>query len=188
MTDRQRLLELLREQSLEFGDFVLSSGGRSHYYVDCRRTTMHAEGQVLVGRLMLELIRDLDLQVDAVGGLTMGADPIAYAVAYTSFLEGMPLHAFSVRKQAKVHGTGRRIEGCMKDGDRVIVVEDAVSTGGSALDACAAVEAAGGTVAAVVGLVDRESGGIAAIEAAGYQVVSLFRISELLAQNSPVTG
>ncbi len=188
MNDRQRLLDLLRERSLEFGDFVLSSGGRSHYYVDCRRTTMHAEGQVLVGRLMLDLIRSLDRPADAVGGLTMGADPIAYAIAYTSFLDGNPVNAFSVRKQAKSHGTGRRVEGCMASGDRVVVVEDALSTGNSALDACAAVEAEGGVVQAVIALVDRESGGAEAVRRAGYEVASLFRISELLGQSSPTTG
>lgn len=188
MTDRQRLLELLRERSLEFGDFVLSSGGRSQYYVDCRRTTMHAEGQVLVGRSVLELIRARETQVDSVGGLTMGADPIAYAVAYTSYLQGSPVNAFSVRKQAKAHGTSKRIEGCMGPGDRVVVVEDAISTGGSALDACGAVEAEGGEVVAVVGLVDRESGGAEAIERAGYTVDAVFRISELLDQRSPVGG
>lgn len=180
MTHRDRLLEILRERSLERGDFVLASGARSNYYVDCRRTTMHAEGQVLVGQLGWELLKGSGLGPDAVGGLTMGADPVSFALAYTSWLAGDPLHAFSVRKQAKEHGTGKRIEGCFETGNRVIVIEDVITTGGSALDACAAVEAEGGEVVAVLALLDRESGGREKIEAAGYRVLSLFRISELL--------
>jgi orotate phosphoribosyltransferase len=188
MTHRERLLALLRERSLEYGDFTLSSGAKSNYYVDCRRTTMHAEGQVLVGQLGWELVKASGLDPDSIGGLTMGADPIAYAVAYTSWLAGEPVHAFSVRKQAKGHGTGRRIEGCFQPGDRVVVVEDAISTGGSALDACSAVEGEGGQVAVVLALVDRESGGADAILAAGYRVITLFRISELLDHPASVIG
>lgn len=188
MTHRQRLLDLLRERSLTLGDFTLSSGARSHYYVDCRRTTMHSEGQVLVGQLIWELVKSSGLEPVGIGGLTMGADPIAYSVAYTSWLGGEPIHAFSVRKQSKTHGTGRRIEGCFEPGDRVIVVEDAISTGASALEACAAVEAEGGEVLGVLGLVDRESGGAQAIIEAGYRVVSLFAISELLDQKSAAIG
>lgn len=180
MTHRERLLELLRERSLEYGDFVLASGERSNFYVDCRRTTMHAEGQVLVGQLTWELVRASGLRPDAVGGLTMGADPVAYSLAYSSWLAGDPVSAFSVRKQAKEHGRGRRIEGCFESGHRVIVIEDAVTSGGSALEACSAVEAEGGEVLAVLTLVDRESGGREAIEGRGYRLLSLFRISELL--------
>lgn len=180
MTHRDRLLEILRERSLEMGDFVLSSGARSNYYVDCRRTTMHAEGQVLVGQLGWELLKGSGLGPDSVGGLTMGADPVSYALAYTSWLAGDPLHAFSVRKQPKEHGTGKRIEGCFEPGHRVIVIEDVITTGGSALDACAAVEAEGGEVLGVLALLDRESGGREKIEAGGYRVLSLFRIAELL--------
>jgi orotate phosphoribosyltransferase len=178
---------LLKERSLEFGDFVLSSGARSTYYVDCRRTTMHAEGQVLIGRTCLELIRDAGLKPDCIGGLTMGADPVAYAVAHTSWLTGAPIHAFSVRKQVKDHGRGRRIEGCFETGDRVVVVEDTITTGASALEACAAVTQAGGQVVAVLGVIDREAGGKEAIEAAGFPVLSLFRISEFLDQGSVAT-
>ena len=180
MNDRERLSRLIVERSIEMGDFVLSSGATSRYYVDCRRTTMHAEGQVLAGSLCHDLLRDSGLKPDVVGGLTMGADPLAYAIAYTSWLRGDPVNAFSVRKSTKVHGAGRRIEGCFAAGQRVVVIEDVITSGGSALEACAAVEAEGGKVIAVLALVDRESGGRAAIEARGYPVVSLFGIGELL--------
>jgi orotate phosphoribosyltransferase len=187
MNQRTRLLELLRERSLQVGDFVLASGARSTYYIDCRRTTMHAEGQVLIGQLAWELLKGSGLEPAAVGGLTMGADPVSYAMAYTSWLAGEPLHAFSVRKQAKEHGRGRRIEGCFEPGQRVLVVEDTITSGGSALEACAAVEAEGGQVVAVLAIVDRESGGRERIEAAGYPVLVLFGVRELLEAQSGVT-
>ncbi|HYJ78634.1 MAG TPA: orotate phosphoribosyltransferase, partial [Longimicrobiaceae bacterium] len=157
--DRERLLRLLLERSFRVGDFVLSSGARSRYYVDARTTTTHAEGQALLGRLGLAALRDAGLRPDAIGGLTMGADPVAYAVAHASWLAGDPVHAFTVRKEPKAHGTGRRVEGCFAAGDRVVVVEDVITTGGSALKAVAAVEAEGGTVLAVLAVVDREEGG-----------------------------
>jgi orotate phosphoribosyltransferase len=181
MTHRERLLELIRERSLERGDFVLASGAKSDYYVDCRRTTMHAEGQVLVGQLGWELLKASGLDPDSAGGLTMGADPVSYALAYTSWLAGEPVSAFSVRKEAKEHGRGRRIEGCFESGHRVVVVEDVITSGGSALEACTAVEAAGGQVLGILALLDREAGGREVLERAGYRVLSLIRISELLA-------
>ncbi|HEV2132319.1 MAG TPA: orotate phosphoribosyltransferase [Longimicrobiaceae bacterium] len=181
MTERDRLLQLLLERSFRMGDFVLASGARSHYYIDARTTTTHAEGQFLIGRQGLELLRGAGVRPGAIGGLTMGADPVAYAIAHASWLGGEPIHAFSVRKEPKAHGTGRRIEGCFSAGDRVIVIEDVITSGGSALRACEAVRAEGGEVLAVLALVDREAGGREAIEAAGYPVLSLFRVSELLA-------
>jgi orotate phosphoribosyltransferase len=181
MRSRDRLLELLLERSFRTGDFVLASGARSSYYIDCRTTTTHAEGQALVGKLGLALLRDAGVHPDAVGGLTMGADPVAYAIAHASWLAGEPVNAFSVRKEPKAHGTGKRVEGCFATGARVVVVEDVVTSGKSALQACDAVEAEGGTVLAVIALVDRESGGRAAIEARGYAVHTLFPVGELLA-------
>ena len=159
MSERDRLLALLLERSFRTGDFVLASGARSGYYIDCRTTTTHAEGQALVGRLGLELLRTAGLAPDAVGGLTMGADPVSYAMAHASWLAGAPVHAFSVRKQPKDHGTGKRVEGCFASGSRVVVVEDVITSGKSALQACDAVEAEGGTVLGVIALVDREGGG-----------------------------
>ncbi|HEX2188332.1 MAG TPA: orotate phosphoribosyltransferase [Longimicrobiaceae bacterium] len=180
MSDRDRLLRLLVERSLRLGDFVLASGARSRYYIDCRTTTTHAEGQFLVGRLGLELLDREGLAPAAVGGLTMGADPVAYALAHASWIAGRPVNAFSVRKEAKGHGTGKRIEGCFAPGDRVVVVEDVITSGGSALRACDAVTDAGGAVLGVLALVDREGGGREAVEAAGFRVASLFGVSELL--------
>ena len=181
MTDRERLLALLLERSFRLGDFVLSSGARSSYYIDCRTTTTHAEGQALVGRLGLALLRDTGLRPDCVGGLTMGADPVAYAIAHASWLAGDPVHAFSVRKQPKAHGTGKRVEGSFVPGNQVVVLEDVITTGASALQACEAVEAEGGTVLAVAALVEREAAGREAVEARGYPVHTLFRVGELLA-------
>ena len=179
--DRERLVALLLERSFRVGDFVLSSGARSRFYIDCRTTTTHAEGQAVVGRLGLAALRDAGLRPDAIGGLTMGADPVAYAIAHASWLAGDPVNAFTVRKEPKAHGTGKRVEGCFQSGDRVVVVEDVVTTGGSALKAIEAVEAEGGQVIAVLSLVDREEGGREAIEARGYPVHALVGVGELLA-------
>lgn len=180
MPHRDRLKQLLVERSVQRGDFVLASGARSSYYVDCRRTTTHAEGQFLVGQVCWDLLHSTGLQPAVVGGLTMGADPVAYAIAHTSWIAGEPVSAFSVRKQAKAHGTGRRIEGSFEPADRVVVIEDVITSGGSALEACAAVTAEGGEVLAVLALIDREAGGAEAIEAAGHHLLTVYRISELL--------
>ena len=188
MAQRDRLVQLLRERSVRRGDFVLASGARSSFYIDCRTTTTHAEGQFLVGQLGWELLRDSGLNPDAVGGLTMGADPMAYAIAYTSWLAGEPVHAFSVRKQPKDHGTGKRIEGSFAAGSRVVVIEDVITSGGSALQACEAVRNEGGEVLAVMALLDRESGGREALEDAGHRVLSLVRVSELLDEGGEVNG
>lgn len=180
MAPKGRLIELLRTRSLRTGDFVLSSGKRSTWYADCRITTMHAEGFRLVGALGLAAIRERGWSADSVGGMTLGADPVAYAIASASIDNPPVLNAFTVRKAAKAHGAGRRIEGCFEPGMRVIVVEDAITTGGSALDAIAAVRAEGGTVVGVLALLDRNEGGREAIEAAGPPVHALIRGDELL--------
>jgi orotate phosphoribosyltransferase len=178
--DRERLVALLLERSFRVGDFVLSSGARSRFYIDCRTTTTHAEGQAVVGRLGLAAVRDAGLRPDAIGGLTMGADPVAYAIAHASWIAGDPVNAFTVRKEPKAHGTGKRVEGCFAAGMRVVVVEDVVTTGGSALKAIEAVEAEGGEVIAVLSLVDREEGGREAIEARGYPVHAVVGVGDLL--------
>lgn len=179
MTPRDRLIALLRERSVRTGDFVLASGRRSTHYVDCRRTTMHAEGLTLIGALGLAAIRGQNWSAAAVGGLTLGADPVSYAIAAASHQSPPMLHGFTVRKAPKTHGTGRRIEGCFDRGLRVVVVEDVITTGGSALEAVAAVRAEGGAVAGVLAVVDREEGGREALEQAGLGVVSLVRMREL---------
>jgi orotate phosphoribosyltransferase len=174
-----RLRRLLLERSVRRGDFVLASGQRSPYYIDCRLTTMSAEGQELIGRLGWRAVLDAGWRPRAVGGLTMGADPVAYAVAAASFGTELVMDAFSVRKEAKTHGTGRVIEGCFVEGDAVVVTEDVITTGGSAQRAIAAVEEAGGRVLGVLAVVDREEGGRGALEREGREVVALVRAGEL---------
>lgn len=180
MHQRDRLLALLVERSLELGDFTLSSGERSSYYIDARRTTMSAEGQYLIGRVGHDLIRASGLEANAVGGLTMGADPIAYAIAHASWLAGQPLDAFSVRKSVKGHGTRRLIEGALQPGSRAVVVEDVMTTGESLLRAIEAVRHAGAAVVGALALVDREAGGRAKIEAEGCPVLTVFTASDVL--------
>lgn len=185
MTGRESLAALLRERSVTHGNFVLSSGTRSSYYIDARKTTMSAEGQRLLGPVALAAIRDAGWAPAAVGGLTMGADPVAYAIARAS-ADALPLvQAFSVRKATKEHGTRQRIEGNFAKGQPVVVVEDVITTGGSALDAIKAVEAEGGKILGVLAVVDREEGGLGAIEAAGYEVVVITTTRELLADIQP---
>ena len=178
MNARERLLRLFVERSFQLGDFTLASGRKSDFYIDCRTTTMSAEGQVLLGEVGLDTIEAAGVAPDVVGGLTMGADPIAYAIAGESFRRGRPIQAFSVRKRAKRHGTGQRIEGCFESGARVVVVEDVITTGGSALQACEAVKAEQGTILMVLAAVDRQEGGREAIEQGGYRVESLFGVDE----------
>lgn len=159
---------------------MLASGRRSNLYVDARLTTMSPDGLVLTGRLGLDAIREAGWQVDAVGGMTLGADPISYAIAFTSQLDGSPLRAFTVRKAAKQHGTGKRVEGPFESGDRVVVVEDVITTGGSARDAILAIREAGGVPVGVLAVVDRQEGGREVLEAEGLPVVSLTTAAEIL--------
>ncbi|MGZ8378416.1 MAG: orotate phosphoribosyltransferase [Gemmatirosa sp.] len=177
-----RLVALLAERSARRGDFTLASGRRSTLYVDARLTTMSPDGLALIGPAGLAAIDAADWNADAVGGLTLGADPVSYAIAYASALAGRPVRAFTVRKEAKQHGTGRLIEGPFRSGDRVVVVEDVITTGGSALRAVEAVRAAGGHVVGVLAVVDREEGGREAIEAAGLPVVALARAADIVAR------
>jgi orotate phosphoribosyltransferase len=188
MDDRARLRALLVERSVRVGDFTLASGARSSYYVDARRTTMCAEGQFLVGKLAWELVRRSTPEVTHVGGLTMGADPVAYAIAHRSWIEGQPLNAFSVRKQAKEHGLGQKIEGGLPTGARCLVVEDSMTTGGSALQAIDAVRAAGATVVAALTIVDREEGARAALDALGIPLLFLYTGRELREAASGTTA
>jgi orotate phosphoribosyltransferase len=180
MTDHAALVALLVERSAKRGQFTLASGKQSKYYIDARLTTMSPEGLSLIGPLGLSTLRKSSWQIDAVGGLTLGADPISYAISYASAGSDRPLRAFTVRKEAKAHGTGKTIEGPFREGDRVAVVEDVITTGGSALRAIEAVRAANGVVAGVLALVDREEGGREAIEAAGIPVISLVSASQII--------
>jgi len=182
MTTHDRLLSILAERSARRGQFTLASGRQSTLYIDARLTTMSPDGLSLIGPLALAALRDVDWRVQAVGGLTLGADPISYAIAYASADSGMPLRAFTVRKEAKAHGTGRLIEGPFREGDRVAVIEDVITTGGSALRAVEVIRNAGGTVAGVLALVDREEGGRDALVSAGLPVVALARASDIVAR------
>jgi orotate phosphoribosyltransferase len=179
MNDGESLRRLLLERSVQRGDFVLASGRRSSVYVDCRRTTMSAEGMVLIGRMGWDAIQRAGWRPAAVGGLTMGADPVAYAIAAASFQSGHPVDAFSVRKETKDHGAGRLIEGNFTSGDAVLVVEDVITTGESARRAIKAVEQEGGRVVGVLAVVDREEGGRRSLEDQGHRVLALTTAGEL---------
>lgn len=178
--ERERLRDLLKTHSLMFGDFTLASGKKSTFYFDSKKTTLLAEGAFLTARAVLDLVRREGIRADAIGGLTLGADPIVCPVAALSHAEGPALRAFIVRKEAKDHGTGRRIEGNLEPGSRVIIVDDVVTTAGSTLKAIEAAEEAGHTVVAVICIVDREEGG--AEKLAKYPFHPLFRKSEIFDQ------
>lgn len=180
MPTDERLVALLAEKSVLLGEFTLASGRRSDFYIDARLSTMSPEGLRLIGKAGRDALVDAGWNVDAIGGLTMGADPIAYAIAYASADTARPLRAFAVRKEPKVHGTGKRVEGPFKKGDIVAVIEDVVTTGSSALSAIDAVRAEGGTVAGVLALLDREEGGTEKITALGVPVLALTRASDVL--------
>ena len=176
----RELRDIIRQKSLRIGDFTLSSGKKSSYYLDCRMTTLHPQGGLLIARLILERIRKDNIRADAIGGLTLGADPIATAVAVVSAIEGAPLPAFIVRKETKGHGMQRSIEGYDgQRGARVIVVDDVCTTGDSILKAAEKAEDAGYEVVATFCVVDREEGG-AELIAKRYPFYALFTAKELL--------
>jgi orotate phosphoribosyltransferase len=177
---RQRLLKLLREKSFRYSPekpFRLASGRESPYYVDARPVTFSAPGLALIGEIFYELLKDLKVQ--AVGGLTLGADPLAHAVALTSFLKGNPINSFTVRKEAKEHGAGRRVEGDVRPGERVVIVEDVLTTGASILKAVAGAREFGLEVVKVLVLVDREEGGREAVAAVVPRFEAVFTLSRL---------
>ena len=176
---RNTLKDLLLARSVRRGDFVLSSGRRSSFYVDARLTTMSGDGLAVVGGLGLDRLAVRGWSPRAVGGLTLGADPIAYALALTARRRGQLLDAFTVRKQPKDHGTGQRIEGCFAAGYPVVIVEDVLTTGGSAREAINAVQREGGHVLGVMAVLDREEGGRETIEREGFRVEVFLTASEL---------
>lgn len=166
-SQRSRLLALLAEHSYEQREVVLSSGKRSNFYIDCKQTTLMAEGHFLVGQLFFAMIQRLAPEARAVGGLTMGADPLASATALVSFIAGRPLHAFYVRKEPKGHGTQQWLEGHkgLRADLPVVILEDVVTTGASTLRAIERARQGGLQVVQVVALVDRDEGGRDAVEA-----------------------
>jgi orotate phosphoribosyltransferase len=174
--DRQQLLAMLTEKSFERRKVILSSGKESDFYIDCKKTMLTAEGHVLIGRLLLDAIRKEAPEVKGVGGLTLGADPLASAVSLTSALEKWPIPAFIVRKEPKGHGTGQWMEGRsnLPAGAFVAIVEDVVTTGASTLKAIERVEAEWLKVSRAFALVDRMEGGREAVEAKGYRLSTLF--------------
>ena len=165
MTDREALLDLIKSDAVVHGRVTLSSGREADYYLDCRRITLSGRAAPLVGRVLLDLTNDLEY--DAVGGLTMGADPVATAMLHAAAERGRALDAFVVRKEAKAHGLQRRIEGPDVTGRRVLVVEDTSTTGGSPLAAVQALREAGAEIAGVATIVDRATGAGEKIEAEG---------------------
>jgi orotate phosphoribosyltransferase len=191
-THAQQLLSLLARISFRLGQFKLSSGGTSDYYIDCRTTTLHAEGGRLTGHAVLELLEEHHIDAEAVGGLTMGADPIVSNVATASAWRaisrpGAPLlHGFLVRKTEKAHGTGRRIEGFHREGASAVIVDDVCTTGASTVVAIQAAQEAGMSVAAVVCIVERqEANGRPAVESAanGAPFLRLFTANEVRAEH-----
>jgi orotate phosphoribosyltransferase len=173
--DRERLKALIAQKCLLKGDFILASGARSSVYFDCKRATLDPEGIVLIGELLWESVSDLP-GVTAIGGPTIGADPIVGHFAALSHMKGKPIAAFLVRKEAKGHGTRRLLENPPASGSKVVIFEDVVTSGGSTLDAIRAAEEAGLKIAAVFCLVDREQGGEKALAAYDYR--PLFKKSE----------
>jgi orotate phosphoribosyltransferase len=201
-THAQQLLALLAQTSFRLGQFKLSSGATSDYYIDCRTTTLHAEGGRLTGHAVLELLEQHGIDAEAVGGLTLGADPIVSNVATASAQRALSqralsgpaqsnpapplLHGFLVRKAEKTHGTGRRIEGFCRPGARVVIVDDVCTTGASTINAIEAARDADMTVAAVVCIVEREeANGRPAVEAAaaGAPFLSLFTANDVRAEH-----
>ncbi len=180
MPDQNRLAAMLAARSARRGHFTLASGRQSTLYVDARLTTMSPDGLALIGPLAHQVLRDSSWEVVSVGGLTLGADPISYAIAFASADTTTPLRAFSVRKEAKLYGTGKLIEGPFQSGDRVAVIEDVITTGGSALRAVEAIRAGGGIVTGVLALVDREEGGREAILTYGIPVIALVTATQIL--------
>jgi orotate phosphoribosyltransferase len=174
---RARLLELIKDKAIVRGKVTLSSGREADYYVDLRRITLDGEAAPLVGQVMNELTKDLDF--DAVGGLTLGADPVATAMLHASAAAGRRLDAFVVRKTGKAHGLQQRIEGPSIRGRRVLIVEDTTTTGASPMDAVAAALEEGAEVVAVATIADRATGAREKLEAQGLTYVSAYSLAEL---------
>jgi len=183
MAERKRLKEILLAKSYRKGKFTLSSGRESDFYVDGKQTTLDAEGACLCGKLIFDLIKACDQDIAAVGGMTLGADPLVTAASMVSYLEGTPIPAFIVRKESKKHGTEAYIEGQsnMPDGCYVALLEDVVTTGGTLVKVIDRVEKQGYKVGLIVTVVDRQEGGKEALKEAGYEMKAIFTREELLA-------
>ena len=178
---KEKLLQIIRERSYREGEFTLASGKKSSFYLDVKETALHPEGAFLIGTLAVELFQREDLHPYAVGGLTMGADPLATAISLAAFANGMKIPAFLVRKEPKGHGTLSSIEGAKTypKGASLLVLEDTATTGGSALKAVDRLLEAGFKVEAVLTVVDREEGAREAVEARGLKFFSLSSLREI---------
>ena len=177
MYNKAQLQSLIREKALKFGDFTLASGKKATFYLDCRQITLDSLGAKLIGEGILELLQEKPMP-QAVGGMVIGADPITAAVITVAAYQNIPLKGFMVRKQSKGHGTNQFVEGPIVAGDRVVIVEDVVTTGGSSLEAIERVESLGVTVEGVIAIIDRLEGGREAFEAKGYDFRSLFTVRD----------
>jgi orotate phosphoribosyltransferase len=176
MYDRQALLDLIKQQALKFGDFTLASGKRASFYLDCRQVTLDAQGAKLIGAGMLELMADN--MPDLVGGMAIGADPITAAILTLAGINNIPLRGVMVRKEPKGHGLGKHVEGPFREGERLVIVEDVVTTGGSSLKAIEHCEAVGLKVDRVLAIIDRMEGGREAFAERGYELTTLFTIKD----------
>ena len=176
MYDKESLIELIRQQGLEFGDFTLASGKKASYYLDCRKVTLDARGARLIAEGILELLGEA--MPNAVGGMAIGADPITAAVITLAGLREIDLKGFIVRKEAKQHGKGRAVEGPVTPGDRVVIVEDVVTTGGSSLRAIDQVEQFGLRVERVLAIIDRLEGGAEAFQQRGIPLTTLLTVRD----------
>ncbi len=177
MYDRQALIDLVRSRALKFGDFTLASGRKATYYLDGKQVTLDAAGARLIGEGLLDLMASRGLP-DAVGGMSIGADPIAAAIVTIAGVRGLELRGFMVRKEPKGHGTKQYVEGPVSPGQQVVIVEDVVTTGGSSLQAIERVEAFGLKVVGVLAVIDRMEGGAGAFAAKGYPFESLLTIRD----------
>lgn len=176
---KDQLKDVLLKKSVITGrEFKLASGRTSNFYVDARVTTLDPEGAYLCGKIFLQMLKDFN--VDAVGGYSIGADPIVSSIAVFSYMESNPIPAFIIRKEEKTHGTGKIIEGNFPENGRVAIFDDVVTSGGSILRGAAQVEKQGGTVAVVLAIIDREEGGREKIEGAGYPFLSIFTKKDLM--------
>lgn len=180
MDERKRLLKILKELSYEEGDFTLASGKKSSFYIDCKETTLNPEGMYLVGTLMYQLVQDIP-GVEAVGGVSVGGDPLVCSTVLISRAIGEPLPGFFIRREPKGHGTNLWLEGGknLKKGMKVVILEDVVTTGGSSLKAIETTEREGFEVIGVVALLDRLDGGKEAIESKGYTFESIYTLRDL---------
>ena len=178
---KDQLIELIIEKAFKYSKepiFKLVSGRMSNYYFNCKAVTLHPEGMYIIGNLIFDLIEDTD--VKGVGGLTLGADPIAYSIAYTSFLKKKPIEAFVVRKTAKSHGTVQWIEGNVNKGDRVVIVDDVITTGKSTIEAINRAKEEGLHIVKVIALIDRQEGGREAVAELGFKLDSIITREEVM--------